>query len=139
MGIFDKIKDLFAKSSLESIQDLEKEIKLLRGKAIFSEIAAIIGIGGRLKGLPLIYSAKQESEFKILVARISELIIPIENLVKQNELLEIDLTYKGLYIVYVSIKENIAFLGVSPMMDELILFRDWIKKNLKNLSNLFKT
>lgn len=137
MGIFDKIKDLFAKSSLESIQDLEKEIKLLQGKAIFSEIAAIVGIGGRLKGLPLIYSAKQEDKFKILVARISELINPIKNLVNQNELLEIDLMYKGLYIIYVSIKENIGFLGVSPMMDDIIVFREWNKKNSKILTNLF--
>lgn len=139
MGIFEKLKDIFAKSSLESIQDLEKEIKLLHGRAMFSDIVAIIGIGGRLKGLPLIYSAKQEVEFKILVARISELINPIKSLEIQNELLEINLAYRGLYITYVSIKENIGFLGVSPMMDEIIIFRDWIKKNSKILSTLFST
>lgn len=139
MGIFEKLKDIFAKSSLESIQDLEKEIKLLHGKAMFSDIVAIIGTGGRLKGLPLIYSAKKEDEFKILVARISELINPIKNLENQNELVEIDFMYKSLYLIYVSIKENIGFLGVSPMMDEIMIFRDWIKKNSKILSTLFST
>ena len=137
MGIFEKIKDLFAKSSLESIQDLEKEIQMLHGKAIFSDSVALIGIGGRLKGLPLIYSAKQEKEFKILVARISELISPVKNLEIQKELVEIDFVYKGLYIIFVSIKENIGFIGVSPIMDDMTTFRDWIKKNLKFLTTLF--
>ena len=67
MGLFDKIKEVFTKSSLESIQDLEKDLQKLQGKAIFSDVVAIIGTGGRLKGLPLIYSAKDENKLKILV------------------------------------------------------------------------
>jgi hypothetical protein len=139
MGILDKIKDVFGKSVIDSIQDYEIEIQKLHGKALFSDIVAIIGIGGRLKGLPLVYSVKEENNFKVLVARISEL----KNLVKTFEvrkvLEEIYLTFKGLNIIVIPITENIAFLGVSPMTDDMTIFRDWIKKNLKNLSNLFKT
>ena len=44
MGLFDKIKEVFAKSSLESIQDLEKDLQKLQGKAIFSDVVAIIAL-----------------------------------------------------------------------------------------------
>ena len=139
MGILDKIKDVFGKTTIESIQDYEKEIQKLHGKALFSDMIAIIGTGGRLKGLPLIFSVKEEKEFKILVARASELINSVKVIETKKELEEINLIFKGLYTVLIPITENIAFLGVSPMRDDIVIFRDWIKKNLKNLSNLFKT
>ena len=139
MGILDKIKDVFGKSAIESIQDYEEEIKKLHGKALFSDIVAIIGIGGRLKGLPLIYSVKIEEDFKIIVARISELNNLVKTIKEKKELEEIILNFRGLYIIVIPITENIAFLGVSPMIDDMKIFRDWIKKNLKNLSDLFKT
>jgi len=137
MGIFDKIKDIFAKSSLESLQDLEKKIQVLHGKAIFSEVVALIGIGGRLKGLPLVYSVKEEKEFKALVARLSELINPLNDLESTNELIEFLIIYKGLYVIFISIKENIGFLGSSPIMDDITVFREWINKNMKDLISLF--
>lgn len=137
MGIFEKIKDMFAKTTFESLQDLEKEIKLLHGKAIFSDIVSLIGVGGRLKGLPLIYSVKEESEFKMIVARISELIKPLNNLKNDKELMEINLVYKGLYLIFMSINDNVGFLGVSPILGDLSIFREWIKKNNKQLISIF--
>jgi hypothetical protein len=139
MGLFEKIKDVFSKTSFESIQDFEKEIQELRRHTMFSEIVAIIGTGGRLKGLPLIYSANQEDKFKKLVAKISEVMFLVNNLDIQEDLKEVILNFNGLYLIFIPIQENFGFLGVSPTENELKVFREWMKKNLKTLNALFKT
>ena len=139
MGIFDKIKDVFSSSSIESIQDYEKTIQKLHSMAMFSEIVAIIGTGGRLKGLPLIYSANNEDIFKKMVAQVSELVNIAEALDEQKQLVEVNLKYEGLYLILIPIKENIGFLGVSPTPNDMKVFREWMKKNLKTIVNLFKT
>ena len=136
MGI---LKDLFGKKEIESIQDYEKEIQKLQGSAYFSEVVAIVGTGGRLKGLPLIYSARDEKQFKILTARMSELIANVKNLQNEKELEEVSLVYKGLYIKFIPITENLGFLGISPMKNEIALFQDWLKKNQRILTNLFSS
>jgi hypothetical protein len=107
--------------------------------AMFSEIVAIIGTGGRLKGLPLIYSVNQEDIFKKMVAQISELVNIAEALDEQKELVEVNLKFEGLYLILIPIKENIGFLGVSPTPNDMKVFREWMKKNLKTIVNLFKT
>ena len=138
MGILDNITDFFSSSSLESIQEYEKNIQKLHSMAMFSEIVAIIGTGGRLKGLPLIYSVNQEENFKKVVAKISELVHHAKELDNQKELVELNLNFKGLYVIHVPIKENFGFLGASPTWNDMKVFREWMKKNLKKLQDLFK-
>lgn len=139
MGILENIKDVFSTISLESIQNFEKDIQKLHSMAMFSEVVAIIGTSGRLKGLPLVYSVNQEENFKNLIAKINELIYHAKELDNQKELVELNLNFKGLYVILIPIKENFGFLGVSPTWNDMKVFREWMKKNLKKLKNLFKT
>jgi hypothetical protein len=105
---------------------------------MFSEAVSIIGTGGRLKGLPLIYSVNKEDDFKKIVARISELIHHAKELDTQRELVEINLSFEALHLILIPIKEDFGFLGVSPTWNDMKVFREWMKKNLKNLRELFK-
>lgn len=138
IGILDKIKDLFGSVSIESIQDYEKELQKLHSNAMFSEGVGIIGTGGRLKGLPLIYSVNNEEDFKKGVARISELIHHARELNFQKQLVEVNLNFDGLYLILIPIKEDFGFLGISPTWNDMKVFREWMKKNLKKIEELFK-
>ena len=67
MGILSKL--FGRKDAEESFQEIEKELEQLKKKTS-AEMIALIGAGGRLKGLPLIFVCDDESELKKFSARI---------------------------------------------------------------------
>lgn len=139
MGIISKLKEIFEKKQIEfeSLKELEKELATLR-KNTNSMIVAVIGIGGRLKGLPLIYDADDENNLKIYAAKINELILPINNLDHDKVLNDFIINYKDSIFLCKVITENIGFLGFTRFSNDMELIQQWLLKNMKILTKLFE-
>ena len=69
IGILSKLKDAFSSKSIDSLKEIEIELSKLQ-KKINAEMIALIGIGGRIKGLPLIYVTNDEDQLKKISARL---------------------------------------------------------------------
>ncbi|MFX1384474.1 MAG: hypothetical protein ACFFBP_18775 [Promethearchaeota archaeon] len=139
MGIITRIKEIFEKKQIEfdSLKELETELVILKKKTN-SKIIAIIGSGGRLKGLPLIYDADDENLLKIYTAKINELLIPIRNLADDKELTDFIINYKDSIILFKNIIENIGFLAFTRFSNDIALTQQWLFKNEIFLKKIFE-
>ena len=139
MGIISKLKEFFEKKPIEfeSLKELEKELVVLK-KNTNSMIIALIGIGGRLKGLPLVYDASDENVLKLYAAKINELINPIKTLANDKVLDDFIINFKDSIIICKMITDNIGFLGFTRFSNDIELIQQWLFKNMKMLTKLFE-
>jgi len=139
MGIISKLKELFEKKTIEfeSLKEVEKELAILK-KNTNSMIIALIGIGGRLKGLPLVYDANDENILKLYAAKINELINPIKTLANDKILDDFIINFKDSIILCKIITNNIGFLGFTRFSNDIELIQQWLFKNKKMLLKLFE-
>ncbi len=132
MGILTKI---FGKKSIESLKEIEEDLNKLKKKT-GSEIIAIIGTGGRLKGLPLIYTTNDETDLKRFSARLSELITPLANLSKERIFRDIIINYDDSILFFKQFLKNTSYFAVFDNKDNVLALKQWIYKNEQLLKEL---
>ena len=128
MGLFSKLKDLFSGKSLESLKEYEPEIQKLQKKSN-SEIIALIGTHGRLKGLPIIYAATDESDIRRLTAQITELIGPLTKLSDEETIRDVTIRYYGSILFYKPISENVSFFALASYKTDISTLDQWVNSN----------
>jgi len=128
MGIFSKVKELFDKKPVDSLKQLEESLTKLQLKNRY-EILALIGTGGRLKGLPLVYAAEDENSLKIFTARMTELLKMIENLSKERILRDFIINFNDSIIFFKPIIKDISFMAIINENDDIIEIKQFIYKN----------
>jgi predicted regulator of Ras-like GTPase activity (Roadblock/LC7/MglB family) len=137
MGLLSRLRETLLGKDIETAVEFEKELEELVTDYGLSHVS-IIGIGGRLKGLPLIYSSENEKMIKNLAAKIPELIKPIQTLHSAQELERTVIKYKETYLILIKLTENIAFIGISdkktPIEDSVL----WIESKKDVINRLFK-
>lgn len=136
MGIFNKVKELFEKKPIESLQQLEEELIKIQNKNKY-EIIALIGTGGRLKGLPLIYATEDEDSLKIFTARLSELLKMVRNLSKEEIFRDIVINYNDSILFFKPIMTNISFFAIVRENNDILILKQFIYNNEKLLRELF--
>lgn len=136
MGILTKVKELFEKKPIETLRQLEEELAKIQSKNKY-EIIALIGTGGRLKGLPLVYAAEDENSLKILSARLSELLKIIQNLSEEDILRDIVINYDDTILFFKPIMANISFFAVVRENDDILILKQFIYKHEDILKELF--
>ena len=134
MGILTKFRELFEKKPIETLRQLELAKIQLKNRY---EIIALIGTGGRLKGLPLVYATEDENSLKILSARLSELLKMIENLSMDDILRDIVINYNDSIVFFKPIMNNISFFAVLRENDDILIVKQFIYKNEDLLKELF--
>ena len=132
-GFFSRLK---TKNSIESLEEFEKELKKLSEK-INAEILALIGTGGRLKGLPLIYFAKEEEDLKKVSANLVELLNPLNKVSDNRVFRDITISFDDDLIFFKPILKNVGFFGVFYKKDDVVLLKQLIYKNEQLLKELF--
>ena len=136
MGLFSKLKDFFSGKSIESLQEFEIELKKLQ-KKVNSEIIALIGTQGRLKGLPLVYTSIEEVNLRKYAALLTELVDPINQLSNEKKVKDFVIHYEESILFFKPIMNNISFFVIFPDKDNLPALEKWINTNSLNLRRLF--
>jgi hypothetical protein len=136
MGLFSRLKDFFSGKSIESLQEFEIELKKLQ-KKVNSEIIALIGTQGRLKGLPLVYTSTEEGNLRKYTAIVTELVDPINQLSNEKKLKDFIIHYEDSILFFKPIMNNISFFVIFPEKDNLPILEQWINTNSLNLRKLF--
>ncbi|HEY0090038.1 MAG TPA: hypothetical protein VGB37_14425 [Candidatus Lokiarchaeia archaeon] len=132
-GFFSRLK---TKNSIDSLEEFEKELKKLSEK-ISAEILALIGTGGRLKGLPLIYFAKEEEDLKKVSANLVELLNPLNRVSDNRTFRDITINFDDDSIFFKPILKNVGFLAIFYKKDDVVLLKQLIYKNEQLLKELF--
>ena len=136
MGVFSRLKDLFSKKSIDSLKEVEQELNKLQKKSN-SEIIALLGIHGRLKGLPLIYISKNETDLRRISAQLTELLKPLKNIYSQREIQDIIIRYMDSILYYRPLMKNVSFFAIVPHKNNLIALQQWINSKREILEELF--
>ncbi|MHA1131806.1 MAG: hypothetical protein ACTSQI_11725 [Candidatus Helarchaeota archaeon] len=136
MGLFSRLKEFFSGKSIESIKEFENELNKLQKKSD-SEVIALIGTGGRLKGLPLIYVSNDEHSIKRYTARIAELISPLNNLSTEKSVKDVLIRFEDSSLLYVPLMKEISFFGITFKNNEVITLRNWITEKIPLIKDLF--
>ncbi|MBN1802986.1 MAG: hypothetical protein JW891_15865 [Candidatus Lokiarchaeota archaeon] len=130
MGKFLK---LFKYYKLETLKEFEGELKKLHFLTS-SQIIAIIGIGGRFKGLPLIYVAEDEYQLKSYSARIVEILNKLTIFSNTERYPKELVVYYDDSVVFLrKITEDIGFLGLTKFESDAELIREWVSKRQRSL------
>jgi len=132
-GFFSRLKN---KNSIDSLEEFEKELKKVSEK-INAEILALIGTGGRLKGLPLIYFAKEEEDLKKISANLVEVLNPLNKVSDNRIFRDITISFDDDLIFFKPILKNVGFFGVFYKKDDVVLLKQLIYKNEQLLKELF--
>ncbi len=133
MGILSRI--FGGKKAEESIQAIEQEMIKLKNKT-HAEMIAIFGVGGRLKGLPLIYAADDEPDLKKFSARLFELIKPINFLSEERTMRDFVINYADSILFYKQILTNIGYFAIFPDKNDTLTLKQWIYKKESVLKEL---
>ncbi|MFX0070136.1 MAG: hypothetical protein ACFFAO_03510 [Candidatus Hermodarchaeota archaeon] len=137
MGFFNKLKETHGKKPIESLKNLEDELIKLQNR-IKSEFIAIIGTGGRLKGLPLIYTTDDENILKSFSARIIEILKTIENLSTERNFRDLTINFEDTSILFLKpIMKDISFLAIFFDKDDIMVLKQFIYNNERILKELF--
>ncbi len=134
MGILTRIFGE-KKEEEESIQAIEKDLLKLKER-VKAEMIAIFGVGGRLKGLPLVYAADDEPALKQFSARLYELIGPIKFLSEQRTLRDFVINYHDSILFYKQILTNIGFFAILLDKEDILTVKQWVYKKESTLKDL---
>ena len=132
MGFLSKI---FGKKEEKGIQEIEFEMQKLK-KKVDAEMIAIFGIGGRLKGLPLIYTSNDESNMKHISARLYEIIEPLNKLTTERILRDLIINYDDSTLFFKQIMKNIGYFAIFHEKSNLLTLKQWIYKKEEFLKEL---
>ncbi len=138
MGILSKLKDIISKGdkSIESLKQVDEELSILQ-KKINAEIIAIIGTGGRLKGLPLIYITPDEADLKKLSAKLSELVNPIKDISEDRNFRDFIINFDDSILFFKPIMREISIFAILLKNNDVLTLKQWIYKNELVLKELF--
>jgi hypothetical protein len=132
MGFLSKI---FGKKEEKGIQEIEMEMMKLK-KKVNAEMIAIFGIGGRLKGLPLIYASDDESDLKKIAARLYEIIEPLNKLATERTLRDLIINYDDSTLLFKQIMKNIGCFAIFQDRSNILNIKQWIYKKEEYLKEL---
>ena len=132
MGILSRI---FGKKSIESLKEFEEELNKFREKND-SEMLALIGTGGRLKGLALVHSSKDEDLMKKYAARVNELMDPLNLVTQGKKVEELSLKFDGNHLIFKPITEDISFFAITQEESDISSIVEWIEDKRSDLENL---
>ncbi len=132
MGFLSKI---FGQKEEQGIQEIEVEMEKLKKKTN-AEMIAIFGIGGRLKGLPLIYVSDNENDVKRLSARLYEVIDPITKITDEKTIRDFIVNYNDSILFFKQIMKNIGYFAMFGNQNDLLMLKQWIYRKEQVLKNL---
>ncbi len=136
MGLFSKLKEALSKKSLESLTEFESEMEKLKNK-MSAQIISIIGIGGRLKGLPLIFATSDEDLLKRYSAKLVEVVNAVKNVSPDHSNWDFLLNYYTELLFFKPIMKDIGLFAALKRPEDVTELKQWFFKHEEKLKELF--
>ena len=97
----------------------------------------LIGIGGRIKGLPLIYVTNDEDQLKKISARLYEILNPLNNLSSEHPFRDFIVNYDDSIIFFKPVFSNVGLVADIKDKNDIVGLKQWIYKYETILKELF--
>ncbi|MFX1396337.1 MAG: hypothetical protein ACFFAS_04755 [Promethearchaeota archaeon] len=120
---------------IESLTEFEGELQKLRF-ITSSQIIAIVGIGSRFKGLPLIYVTDNENQLKVYSARIVQVLEHLTYFRSEKPVKELIVYYDDYAVIFRRLSEDVGFLGLTRFESDAEVMRQWILKKESMLKKI---
>ncbi|HEY0090037.1 MAG TPA: hypothetical protein VGB37_14420 [Candidatus Lokiarchaeia archaeon] len=137
MGILDRLKEILNRTSVESLKDFELELYRIKQKTN-SKLIALIGTGGRLKGLPLIYTFDDDKILNKIAAKLCEVKSFALDISDEKKLNEIILNYENNILIFNPFMKDIGFFAIIQSDTDIISIRTWMEKKLPTIKALIE-
>ena len=137
MGILTKVHEMMVGKPAESLKEFELELYRIKKKCK-SKIVALMGTGGRLKGLPLIYTSDEDKILNLTSAKLYEILSCIHDIAGDKKLNDCILSYEGEILIFKPLLENIGLFAIIPDEKEIPHIREWIDKRIPELESIFE-
>jgi len=136
MEIFNKFKNYFS-TSIENLKELESELLELQ-EQFKSGFIAVIGFGGRVKGLPLIYQAKNKEEVKKMAAKFVNSLSTMDGLLGRQSIENLNIRFTENILYFRKVNNEIGIIALIEYGKDIDRIRDWIGDNLSKVKILFE-
>jgi hypothetical protein len=137
MGILTKLKEAVSGKPAESLKEFELELYRIKQKCK-SKIVALMGIGGRLKGLPLIYTSDDDNIRNVTSAKLYEILSSVIDITGDKKVNDFILNCEGEVLIFKPLMENIGLFAIIPDEGEIPHIREWIDKKIPMLESIFE-
>jgi hypothetical protein len=131
------LKKFFGSTSIENLKELEKELMELQ-EQFRSGFIAVIGFGGRAKGLPLIFDAKNKEEIKKISAKFVNSLSSMNDLLGRQTIENIELRYTENILYFRKVNFEIGIIALIEYGKDIDKIKDWIGDNLSKVKMLFE-
>lgn len=136
MGLLSKLREMFSKKSIESFNEIEAEFEKIQKKSS-SQIIALIGTSGKLKGLPLVYVSKEEDNLRSYAARITEFANPLKNIFNEKKIKEFIIQYEDSILYFNPIMKDISLIAIIENQSDIAILQQWINNKNEELKEIF--
>jgi hypothetical protein len=137
MEFFNKIKEYFEETPIESIKELESELIELQEK-FKSGFVSIIGFSGRMKGLPLVYQADNKKRIQKITAKLVNSLESMKDILSRQRVENVNLHYTENILYFRRITNEIGILGLVEYGKDINRLRNWVSENLSKIGHLFE-
>ena len=133
MGILSKSKS----EHQESLQEFESKLGKLQHK-IKSRMLALVGLKGRLKGLPIVYVIKNgyDNDLKLFAAQLNEFIEPLNKLLSYRKVEDFTINTEDETLFFEPITENVGFFADLANSNNIFEVKHLLSKNKEKLREL---
>ena len=134
MGILSKSR---SSEHQESLQEFENELKKLQHK-IKSKLLALVGLKGRLKGLPIVYVIENgyANDLKSFSAQLNEFIEPLNKLLSYRKVEDFTINTEDETLFFEPIIENVGFFADLANTNNIFEIKHMLSKNKEKLREL---
>ncbi|TXT63416.1 MAG: hypothetical protein BAJALOKI1v1_730014 [Promethearchaeota archaeon] len=136
MEIFNKLKEYFGQTPIESLKELEKELMELQNK-FKSGFVSIIGYSGRMKGLPLIYQSDEEKRIKRITANLVNSLESMKEILSHQTIENVNIHWTENILYFRKITKEIGIISLLQYGKDINKLKDWVGENLSKIEPLF--
>ena len=131
------LKKFFGSTSIENLKELEKELMELQ-EQFKSGFIAVIGFGGRVKGLPLIYQTKNKEEVKKRAAEFVNALGSMDGLLGRQSIENLNIRFTENILYFRKVNNEIGIIALIEYGKDIDRIRDWIGDNISKVKILFE-
>ena len=127
-----KLKDhVSIQEFVEALEDLHHRIR--------SKILALIGLSGRIKGLPIVYVTNNNYDLELLSAKLNEFIDPLKKLFQYEKVKDFTINFEEYSIYFEPITDNVGFFGIISNGNNIFEIKHLLSKKKEMLKEMLHT
>jgi hypothetical protein len=98
----------------------------------------VIGYGGRLKGLPLIYQADNKDQIKKVTAKFVNALGSMEGILGRQSVENLNVRFTENIVHFRKVNNEIGIIALIEYGNDIDRIKEWIGDNLSKVKRLFE-